>query len=544
VVNQSAASRQKVIRNLAALRPRLSKCSRISTAARPATSSTWKTWPARKSNGCLGREEVYDPFTFTVYIGRQAASIDKLGRTNLFVYDTRGYLTTNFHADGLFTRTKFDAEGRRTNQLDRAGRPTGFGFDALGRMKTMTYPDLSTQSTYFDAAGRVSYTVDARGVTNAFGYDVAGRRIVTTNALFTSVAQTNGFVYDGNGNQRIAFDALGRGTTNLFDNLNRVIQVDLAEGNKRKTVFDVLGRRVAEIDQANVTNRFGYDLPGRLVAVTNAWATPSATWATYKYDQVGNQTNQIDALGRMTRYEQDMDGRRLRRILPGSQAEGFKLDAVGRVLVQTNFINTLIITNQYDSQNRLIGIWQGSTALVSYAYAQSGVRTQMVDSSGTYTWIYDNRDRVRTNITPAGTLYYDYDANGNLTNLTSSTASGVFIAYQYDALNRLTNVVDNRLGLAAKNTRYVFDGVGNLSAIAYPNGATNLWQYDGLNRLTNEVWKTGASALASFAYQLDSTGQRTNLSETVNSSSRTFTWRYDAAQRLTNELILGASPTG
>ena len=41
--------------------------------------------------------------------------------------------------------------------------------------------------------------------------DVAGRRIVVTNALAVSgLQQTNGFVYDGNGNLIVTFDALGR----------------------------------------------------------------------------------------------------------------------------------------------------------------------------------------------------------------------------------------------------------------------------------------------------------------------------------------------
>ena len=56
----------------------------------------------------------------------------------------------------------------------------------------------------------------------------------------------------------------------------------------------------------------------------------------------------------------------------------------------------------------------------------------------------DLRDRVRTNTTHVGTLYYSYDQAGNLTNQQSSTANGVWVGYQYDALNRLSNVVDNR----------------------------------------------------------------------------------------------------
>jgi len=60
---------------------------------------------------------------------------------------------------------------------------------------------------------------------------------------------------------------------------------------------------------------------------------------------------------------------------------------------------------------------------------------------------------VTTNPTPVGTLYYGYDPNGYQTNLSSATSNGVLITYQYDALNRLTNVIDSRLS-GAQNTAY------------------------------------------------------------------------------------------
>jgi len=478
-------------------------------------------------------------------LGRHEEVTDALGRVTRYNYDLRGSLTNVTYPDATTEQYAYDAEGRRTNSVDRAGRSTGFIFDALGRLTQTTYPDNTTTRTIYDPVGRVQFTVDALGVTNAFGYDAAGRRIAVTNAWGTDVAQWSTNAYDAGGNITASGDALGRVTRYTYDALNQRVQTIFPDNTTHTTIYNGAGQRIGDVDAAGVTNRFGYHLHHRtLQAVTNAWATPSATWATYAFDLMGRQTNQVDALGRRTAYEFDADGRRQRRLLPGGQWEGFRRDANGNAVAHTNFISGLIMTNQFDSQNRLLGVWHGSTQLVSYAYGLTGVRTQMVDSSGTYVWIYDNRDRVRTNITPAGVVYYDYDANGNLTNLTSSTTSGVSIGYQYDALNRITNVIDNRLGLAAKNTVYQFDGVGNLSAIGYPNGATNLWQYDSLNRLTNEVWKAGATPLASFFYQLDATGQRTNLSETVNGGSRTYSWRYDSAQRLTNELLLGTSPTG
>jgi len=79
--------------------------------------------------------------------------------------------------------------------------------------------------------------------------------------------------------------------------------------------------------------------------------------------------------------------------------------------------------------------------------------------------------------------------------------------------------------------------VGNLQSLRYGNGVTNLYQYDSRNRLTNLVWNYGGTPLASFAYTLGPTGNRTNLSETVNGTSHTYGWTYDYLYRLTSEGI-------
>ncbi len=80
---------------------------------------------------------------------------------------------------------------------------------------------------------------------------------------------------------------------------------------------------------------------------------------------------------------------------------------------------------------------------------------------------------------------------------------------------------------------------------AYANLVTNSFSFDALNRLTNIVSKNASgTTLGSFGYQLGQTGHRTNLSESVNSNSRTFAWAYDKLYRLTNETIGLTAPTG
>jgi RHS repeat-associated protein len=485
---------------------------------------------------------VYDPN------GKQKQTVDKLGRITSYDYDSRGNLWRTTYPDLTTETGAFDSEGRRIFSTNRLYHVTQYAYDKLGRLTHTILPDNATNITIYDAAGRVTHTIDARGTTNAFGYDAAGRRTFVTNACGTLVEQVMSYKYDANGNLTNMVDAATRTIDYEYDLLNRrvktIFPATVSGGTRPYTLtgYDGLGRRIAETNEAGIVSRFGYDGAGRLIATTNAWNTPDATWVTYAYDERGNQTNQVDALNRSTKYEYDTLGRRIKRTLPGNQWETFGYDAGGNLLAHTNF-NGLVITNLYNSMNQLVKKSAGSTVLETYAYDVAGRLTNRTDASGVWLWVYDNRDRLKTNAGPVGNLHYQYDLAGNLTNLTSSTSGGTSIDYHYDALSRLTNVVDQRL-TGTKNTVYSYDGIGNLAALKYPNGVTNVWQYDARNRLTNAVWKLNASPLATFYYRLGVAGNRTNLDETLPSVTRAYAWSYDQSYRLTNEIVTGSAPTG
>jgi RHS repeat-associated protein len=479
-------------------------------------------------------------------IGKQQATIDKLGRTNSYTYDNQGRLIQTIYPDQTTETSAYDAVGNRTSSVDRLGRTTTYVYDALNRLVQTVYPDNTTNTTVYDGVGRVAQSIDARGTTNAFGYDAAGRRVAVTNAWGTSVQMTNGFAFDPNGNQIAATDALGRTTTNVFDALNRVVQVLYPDGTKTATGYDSVGRRVAQTNQDRIITLFGYDGAGRLLAVTNALDTGQQTVTQYQYDEAGNQTNQVDALGRTTSFAYDSMGRRIARTLPGNQVETLGYDLAGNLVRATNF-NGVVITNQYDVMNRLVHQASVNGYAVSYTYTPTGQRLTMTDAAGTTTNSYDSRDRLVQKMVswssgPVVFLNYAYDADGNVTNLWSSTTGGANLQYAYDPLNRITNVLAG--GSAAAS--YGFDGVGNLQSIRYANGVTNLYQYDALNRLTNALWRSHGSNVASFYYQLGATGNRTNLTETVAGASTptTYAWQYDPLYRLTNETISALGTLG
>ena len=74
------------------------------------------------------------------------------------------------------------------------------------------------------------------------------------------------------------------------------------------------------------------------------------------------------------------------------------------------------------------------------------------------------------------------------------------------------------------------------------------YQYDGLNRLTNLAGGRLGTAIANYAYGVGAAGNRTNATEqlfasALNTQTNTFNrvYTYDALYRLTGETIIKGS---
>ena len=148
---------------------------------------------------------------------------------------------------------------------------------------------------------------------------------------------------------------------------------------------------------------------------------------------------------------------------------------------------------------------------------------------GTVNYSYDPLDRLIAKMTPEGTLSYTYYANGNVETIASSNPNGVSVTLTWDALDRLSTVVDNRLPTGANTAVYVYDAAGNVVTATYPNGFQTTFTYDQLSRI-NAV----STPVSSYTYQLGPTGIHTGATE---GNGRTLQWNYDGIYRLTNETI-------
>ncbi len=452
--------------------------------------------------------------------GQKAADIDALGRRTAYEYDERGHLVRTLHPDGTEERTTYDPEGRKLTVIDRAGRTTTYAYDKVGRLVRTAWVDGTFIESEYDAAGRLVREVDERGNATRHAYDAGGRKVSVTDAL----GATASYEYDANGNRIRMTDARGNVTRYDYDAQRRLVRTTFADGTSTAVTYDAAGQKVAETDQAGRVTRFDYDANGRMISVTDALGGITR----YAWDEVGNQISQTDAAGRITRYEYDRLGRCTRRILPNGAAEVMTYDAAGRMIAKTDFAGRTT-TFEYDLADRLVRKNLPSGASKAFTWTPDGLRKTVTDARGVVSYEYDARARLVRQTEPDGRqLAYAYDAHGNRTAVTSPVGT---TAYTYDALNRLETVTDPDGGV----TRYTYDAVGNRSSVTLPNGTAAEYTYDAVNRLTRLVNRAaGGSVLSSCEYTLGPRGNRTRVLE---HNGRTVDYVYDALYRLTEERI-------
>jgi RHS repeat-associated protein len=381
--------------------------------------------------------------------GRVTQSIDTLGNPTGYVYDAADHVIQTTTPDGLVSDTVYDPEGRTSytddphvpGQADVRGTHTSY--DSMGRVtetdrldalvisvtttngistSQVTSPGTllsSTKSTYNDL-GQVVSSADTTGQTTLFQYDADGRQNGVTDAL----TETTLTAYDAAGRTISSTDASGHTTQYVYNGDRQPVKTIFADGSFTQTSYDSQGRQSTVTDQMGRTTQDQYDAQGRLIAVvqpavfdpvTNATVNPTTQ---YGYDAYGDLTSIRDAKGRLTQFTFDQFGHQLTHTLPLGQTESWTFDAFGRTATHTDF---------------------------------KGQLTQ-----------------------------YHYDALGRVDTKTfyaaGSSTAGETVAYQFDTLNRLSQVTDT-VGSSTRTTQYGYDLDNRLTSVTTPEGTVN-YAYD------------------------------------------------------------------
>jgi YD repeat-containing protein len=384
-------------------------------------------------------------------------------RETRFEYNQFGSLVKTIFADGTFTTVEYDSRHRKVAEVDQLGNRTQYEYDAAGRLSAVVLPAVpNPQNNGQLASPRYEYA------------------------------------YDGQGNQTLIQDPLGRRTTFTFDARGRQLTRTLPLGQGQSGAF---------------TERF-------------------------EYDDFGRQTLHVSFEGVVTQFVYD-DGP----------------SRTGR-LAEKKFFDNLVAFNNgagtptekvayaYDAFGRQVAeVWSTRNA--------SGIleETRRVETA------YDAEGRVTSILSPEGRVSYEYDALGRrVRTFTGSPADPESdFRYEYDALNRLTKVAVWERGhvpLAEgqrETTRYEYDLVGNLDLERKASGIVTDYVFDALGRLDKLTHYSPDATphdlsdnpkLAEFDYTVRADGKRTRADEFRHGAQTgTFRWEYDAVGRLVDEIF-------
>jgi len=332
----------------------------------------------------------------------------------------------------------------------------------------------------FDIAGNVVKTIDGRGFSTTLAFadcfgSPDGNATLNSAPLELSSQSQLSYAFATS-----ATNHLGHTAFTQFDYyLGRPVEVQDANGIVSSGYFnDVLDRPtqvVAVVNNPSVKSQttFSYDDPNRIVTSTSDLNTYNDNLLKTQslYDNLGRtfETRQYEGGANYiaTKREYDALGRAYRISNPYRpwQSETplwmtTTFDALGRTLTATTADNAVVNTNYSgntvtasdqlgksrksvtDALGRLIQIYEDPTGLnylTIYSYDVLDNLTTVLQGSQTRTFVYDSLKRLTSATNPeSGTVSYQYDNNGNLTQRTD--ARGVVSIFAYDPLNRNTTI--------------------------------------------------------------------------------------------------------
>jgi len=308
--------------------------------------------------------------------------------------------------------------------------------------------------------------------------------------------------------------------------------IENAEGHITEILeLDDAGRPLRIEDPNGVVTSLEYHPRGWLMATSTEGEV-----LTYSYDGVGNLIQVIQPDGSFLAYDYD----NAHRLIGVSDALGnsksYTLDAAGhRIAEQNTDPNDVLrrtIGRVYDSLGRLRQLLNHQGAATIFTYDGEGNRLGLTDPLGrSTTFEYDALDRLTKVIdtlsaASSRSTETTYDAQDLVRTVTDPL--GHVSSYEVDGLGRLIRRESPDTGVAT----FEFDAAGNRIQRTDARGVITQYSYDGLGRLTAITYPSDGSYDVSFTYDegLHGLGRLTSMSD---DRSGVMTWVYDKLGRVT-----------
>jgi RHS repeat-associated protein len=538
-------------------------------------------------------EFAYDP------VGMSQSTTDRLGFTTTQEFDRLGNVVRNVDKEGGVTLFDYYTGTTRARFVtDPSGKVVSRAYDARGNLTVETDAAAigedpaapatgSTTRFQFNADNDPTEVTDARGNVNRISYDPASGELLSLTAAANDGGDVTSLGYHANGEVRSVTDPAGNVTTYTylrrgnpgFDDAGLAAttlitdsemrssggvllrKLRLYQDVRRLTLRRVNFRTLPDATEQAIAVDYTYDDEGQVVLGKQ----PDGRIEESRYDAVGQLAatliwrNQADfdsgndSLSRATLYTRDVSGNVIATRLPDMSTVSSEYDAENRKISDTDALGR-VTRYEYDGEDRLrFTYFPDDTP----GDDSDNPRTEFVyDAAGRQTDFYDElRHRTETRYDARGfesariqhleggaTLVttYEYDADGNLTFLTSP--EGMRVETVYDSRSRpVTTLFPATAQNGVTRTSTAFDALGRRTREIDQEGRGKQFTYDGLGRMIRvEYLDSTGTPLAGerVEYEYDEVGNRT--AQTDARGNRT-TFQYDVMGRRTARTLPGGA---
>lgn len=396
-----------------------------------------------------------------------------------------------------------------------------YEFDAKGRLEKIA--DLNGNAITMTHSTHLDRITDTAGRQIDFSYTGGGRIKAVTSPYKTGNTVT--FTYYANGDLKSITDPRGHSWMFAYAANHRLkTETDRKGVRVLSNRYDARGRVVEQVDALGRKTKYAYTdtAVGARVRIT----PPSGNTVSHEYDTAYNLVEVTDGAGKSAGfgYEKGKNG----QIAGATDKEGetMVVDAnewggvtslTDRLGVKTDIA--------YNTQKQPTSIADDQGRGMGFSYDSRNNLTWITDDdNGRYLLVRSSSDgQVERIIDKAEQNYfYTYNSEGLITGVRLHPQEKT-TAYTHDSAGRVVQV-DFPDGLGSVQNSY--DENGNLISMTTPQGHTTAFAYDANDLLIRRTFEpTGATT----AYQYDKLGRLTAI---TNAAGGKTTFAYDADSNL------------
>ena len=470
-------------------------------------------------------------------VGRRLSISNTYGTVEL-AYNSRNFVTSRIDGEGYTTRRFYDRMGNLTTyyppvQWEKKESGYEYRHDFLERVVDTISPLQEHHRVFRNFDGDITSRI------HPVSYALKGEEGEGTRYEYNSDGNCIRILYPDGGVERRFYDADG----NMIKQVQpESYDADSDDGNGYRYAYDACGRMTEVQDpEGNILHTYEYNGHGQILREVDG----EGKEVLYTYNDLGwkireqIKVQETDpALYRVIAYTYDSQGNKVEEAYGQQEVErDGEPDGWHRIHFSYDKNNHLnVVKDDFGAKMRYDYDCLGNVTLEERAIAD-GVHSVIHYAYNKNGWLVQRTEEIQGNgPVQAAVTRYAYDANGNLTKIT--TPKGSEIHRSYDADDRLTEerVLDRKNGID-RRVQYAYDAAGNVlkqailgtdgecleSSTRYdlkdrathrtnPAGGVTRYLYDRNDRLRKEISPYGYEPEnddgAGAAYTYDSRGNR------------------------------------